>query len=42
MARRNKKGGGGDEIRGDEWLATFSDTITLLLTSLYYFILFLV
>ncbi|HDK7174775.1 chemotaxis protein MotB [Clostridium botulinum] len=32
MARRNKKGGGGDEIRGDEWLATFSDTITLLLT----------
>ncbi|AVQ37288.1 chemotaxis protein MotB [Clostridium botulinum] len=32
MARRNKKSGGGDEIRGDEWLATFSDTITLLLT----------
>ncbi|MCR1933647.1 OmpA family protein [Clostridium tepidum] len=32
MARRNKNSGGGDEIRGDEWLATFSDTITLLLT----------
>lgn len=32
MARRNKNGGGGDELRGDEWLATFSDTITLLLT----------
>ncbi|WP_251860479.1 flagellar motor protein MotB [Clostridium sp. Marseille-Q2269] len=31
MARR-KKSGGGDEIRGDEWLGTYSDTITLLLT----------
>ncbi|EJO5346016.1 OmpA family protein [Clostridium botulinum] len=32
MARRNKKGGGEDEVRGDEWIATFSDTVTLLLT----------
>ena len=31
MSRR-KKSGGGEELRGDEWLATFSDTITLLLT----------
>lgn len=30
MSRRKKSGG--EEIRGDEWLATFSDTITLLLT----------
>lgn len=30
MSRRKKSGE--DEIRGDEWLATFSDTITLLLT----------
>jgi chemotaxis protein MotB len=31
MPRRKRKTGG-EEIRGDEWLATFSDTITLLLT----------
>jgi chemotaxis protein MotB len=30
MAR--KKGAPQDEIRGDEWLATYSDTVTLLLT----------
>lgn len=30
MAR--KKGAQQDEIRGDEWLATYSDTVTLLLT----------
>lgn len=30
MSRRKKKSG--DELRGDEWLATYSDTITLLLT----------
>ncbi|MGL5354506.1 MAG: OmpA/MotB family protein [Clostridium sp.] len=30
MARKKK--GNSDEIRGDEWLATYSDTITLLLT----------
>lgn len=31
MARK-KKNVDGDELRGDEWMATFSDTITLLLT----------
>ncbi|SHE56807.1 OmpA family protein [Clostridium fallax] len=30
MARKKKKGDGG--VSGDEWLATYSDTITLLLT----------
>ncbi len=35
MARRNKNSGGGDEIRGDEWLATFSDTINFNINFLY-------
>ncbi|MBK1812914.1 OmpA family protein [Clostridium sp. YIM B02505] len=32
MAKRRRRETSGDEIRGDEWMATFSDTITLLLT----------
>jgi chemotaxis protein MotB len=32
MARKRRRETSGDEIRGDEWMATFSDTITLLLT----------
>lgn len=32
MSRRKKRGGDGPQLTGDEWIQTYSDTITLLLT----------